>query len=186
MSDMSTHLDARRLSDLARDPNHVAAAIATFEAARDAHPRLAAELAILRTVADATKPRDVSCRPCFDADYGTFSDHWLDPRTTELVEETTEDDARSEATEQVLNYSESVADWLAKACDCEAGRQPIDVRALTPLQIIEGAPHLLLAVLMNGDNTQALRALHRLRELAAVEFRREIAERAAAILREVA
>lgn len=168
---------------------HNPAADAAFQALRNAqaaHPRLAAERAILRTVADATQPRDVSCRPCFDADYGSFSAHWLDPRTPQPGEfDVSPEDAESEATEQVLSYSESVADWLAKACDTPAGREPLDVRALEPVQIMEGAAPMLLAVLMNGDNTQALRALHRLRELAAVEFKLEIDERAAELLREV-
>ena len=168
-------------------PCRSTAAIANFEAARDAHPRLAAERAILRTVADATQPRDVSQRPCFDADYGSFSGHWLDPRTPEPdLSVMTQDEAQSEAAEQILSHAESVADWLAKACDTPAGREPLDVRALEPVQIMEGAAPMLLAVLMNGDNTQALRALHRLRELAAVEFKREIDERAASLLREVA
>ena len=166
------------------------AADAAFQALRKAqaaHPRLAAEHAILSTVADATQPRDVSRRACFDSDYGPATDHWLDPRNDNSGDDTlTPEKAEAEATKQVLSYSESVADWLAKACDTPAGRDPLDVLALEPVQIIEGAAPLLLAVLMNGDNTQALRALHRLRELAAVAFKREISERAEAILREVA
>ena len=171
----------------ARQATQADAAIAAFEKARAAHPRLAAERAILGTVADAVQPRDVSQRACFDADYGSFSDHWLDPRTPEPGEfEISPEDAESEATEQILSHAESVADWLAKACDTDAGRMPMDVRALEPVQIMEGAAPMLLAVLMNGDNTQALRALHRLRELAGKHFEREISERAGQLLREVA
>ena len=214
MSNMSHLLDARRQADLARDPNHVAAAIANYEAARAAHPRFAAtscsqcgkntgpgdsgfshcadhlqrdaERAVLRTVADAVQPRDVSQRPCFDADYGSFSAHWADPRTEQDDEAMTPEQAEEEAAEQILSHAESVADWLAKACDTDAGRMPLDVRALEPVQIMEGGAAMLLAVLMNGDNTQALRALHRLRELAGKHFEREISERKEQLLREVA
>ena len=46
MSDMSHLLDAARLADLARDPNHVAACIANYEAVRAAHPRLGSPAAM--------------------------------------------------------------------------------------------------------------------------------------------
>ena len=181
MSSISTHLDARRLSDLARDPNHVASAIANFEAARDAHPRLAAERAILDTAAQAL---NVAHRPTYEP--GVYPGLCGDLRAELGDDDYTEEQAESDATDYILSHAESMADWLAKACDTPAGREPLDVRALEPVQIMEGAAPMLMAVLMNGDNTQALRALHRLRELAAVEFKREIDERAASLLREVA
>lgn len=171
------------------NPNPAAdAAFLELRKAQAAHPRFLAERAvILRTVADATQPRDVSRRACFDADYGAYTGHPMDPRNDDAHDETlSPEDAESEAAEHVLGHSESVADWLAKACDTPAGRESIDVRALDAVQIMEGSAPLLLAVLMNGDNTQALRALHRLRDLAAAQFKREIDERAAELLREVA
>lgn len=184
----------------ARQATQADAAIAAFEKARAAHPRLAAERAVLGTVAQAL---NVAARPTFepgvypglcgdlrapvDRDYGSYSAHPMDPRTPEPGEfEISPEDAESEATEQILSHAESVADWLAKACDTDAGRMPLDVRALEPVQIMEGAAPMLLAVLMNGDNTQALRALHRLRELAGKHFEREISERKEQLLREVA
>lgn len=165
---ISTYLDARRRAELALDPNHpgcaAEAAMRALRAAQAAQSRL---------------------KPAFDRDFGPYAGHPADPRT-EDDDALTEADARDEATAQVLSYAESVADWLAKACDTAAGRQPLDVRALEPLQIIDGSPALLLTVLMNGDQQQAMRALGRLRELAAVEFAPEINERAAAMLREAA
>lgn len=193
MSHMHTQLDQRRLADLKRDPHHVAEAIANYEAARAAHPRFAATSC--SQCGKDTGPgssgfshcadhrRDVANRPGFDPDYGSYTAHPMDPRTPEPDDDAlTADDARSEATDQVLSYAEGVADWLAKACDCDAGRQPLDVRALDAVQIMEGPPHLLLTVLMNGDNTQALRALHRMRDLAAKHFAPEIDSRAAQLL----
>lgn len=127
------------------------------------------------------QPLDASKRAAYDPDYGTFADHPMDPRT-ENSDAVTEDEARAEATEQTLSYAESVADWLAKACDTPAGREPVRVLELTPMRIISGGPDLLLTVLMAGDNTQVLRAVHRLRELAAIEFRPAIDSRTASIL----
>jgi len=128
---------------------------------------------------------DVPKRPAFDPDSGAYMGHDMDPRSPcECCDEVlTEDEARGEAQDQILSHAESVADWLAKACDTPAGRMPLDVTPLTPLQIMEGTPALLLTVLMNGDNTQALRALHQLRELAAVAFADQIKERAGELLR---
>jgi len=102
----------------------------------------------------------------------------------EADEELTPEQAHDEASEQILSYAESVADWLAKACDCDEVRLPLDVRDLEPLQIIEGSPALLLTVLMNGDNGQVLRAVHGLRDMAAKHFAAEINERAAQLLAE--
>lgn len=143
-----------------------------------------AERAALYTASQAI---DAAQRAGFDRDFGAYTGHPMDPRTPEADDdELTEDDARSEATDQILSFSESVADWLAKACDTDEGRSPLDVRALEPVQILNGSPAMLLAVLMNGDNTQALRALHRLRELAAAGFDDVITQRAAEMMREAA
>lgn len=150
------------------------------------HDAAATAMAALRK-AQAEHPALQGRRIPRNADYGPYTGHPMDPRTDDLDDETmTREDAEYEATEQLLSYAESVADWLAKACDTDAGRQPLDVRALEPLQIIEGDPALLLTVLMNGDQLQAMRALHRLRELAAAAFKREITERADELMREAA
>lgn len=165
---------------------HHAEADAAFRALRKAqavHPRLqarAAEVAIFSTVAQAV---DAATRPCFDRDYGTYTGHPLDPRTDDS-DDLTPDDARQQATDQILGHAESVADWMAKACDCDEGRIALDVSAVDAVQIIDGSPALLVAVLMTGDNTQALRALHKLRELAAKAFAPEIDGRAADLLAE--
>lgn len=106
----------------------------------------------------------------------------MDPRSPQN-DAPTADDARDAAREHILSYADSVADWLAKACDTPAGREPLDVSALTEVEVISGTPALLMAVLMTGNNnTQALRAVYRLRELAAMAFRVEIDGRTASIL----
>jgi hypothetical protein len=145
------------------------------------------ERAFFRTVAGALQPRDVKQRHCYDADLGSYTGSPADPRTDDADEEDfdapmTPAQAHDEATDQILSFAESVADWMAKACDTPAGRLPLDVRGLEPLQIIEGSPALLVSVLMNGDNSQVLRAVYRLREMAAKNFAAEIDERAAELL----
>ena len=158
-------------------PHPADPAIQTLQALR-------AERAVFHTAAQAI---DASQRPFFDADYGGYTGHPMDPRSPcDCCDEVmTADEARGEAIDQVLSYAESVADWLAKGCDSTEGRTPIsvgDVSALHPLQIIDGSPALLVAVLMHGDNTQVLRAVHKLRELAAKFFAAEIDERAGELL----
>jgi hypothetical protein len=155
-------------------PHPADPAIQTLQALR-------AERALFSIAAQAI---DASQRPFFDADYGSYTGHPMDPRSpcdccNEVM---TADEARGEATDQILSFAESVADWMAKACDCDEGRMPLDVRDLEPLQIIEGSPALLVACLMNGDNSQVLRAVHKLREMAAKNFATEIDERAAELL----
>jgi hypothetical protein len=162
---ISTFLDARRRSDLAQDPDYKPRALAHYT-----------EL--------AHQARKLT--PSFDRAAGVHPGLCGDLRESiEDDDELTEDDARDQATDQILSYAESVADWLAKACDTDAGRQPLDVRALEPQQIIEGEPAMLLTVLMNGDQKQAQQALFRLRELAAKNFAREINERTVELMREV-
>lgn len=189
---ISRHLDSGRIADLERDPNHCQRGAAEMAALRDAQARhqmlqpRAAEIALFGTASRAVQPASVAQRFSYDTDYGAFADHPMDPRTEVDDDALTEDDARSEATDQILSHAESVADWLAKACDTDEGRMPLDVTPLDALAIIEGSPAVLLTVLMNGNNTQALRAMHRLRELAAANFRIEIEERTADLLREAA
>lgn len=178
---ISTHLDAGCKADLARDQSHAKAEV--IDAAMriiDGQRAIRAERATLNSAGQAI---NAALRPCFDADYGAYNAHPLDPRTDD-DDGLTPEQARDEASEQILSYAESVADWLAKACDCDEGRLPLDVRDLEPLQIIEGSPALLLTVLMNGDNGQVLRAVHGLRDMAAKHFAAEINERAAQLLAE--
>lgn len=59
-----------------RNINHQAA-----EAAHQALRAGQAERAVLRSVASALQPRDVSQRHCYDADLGSFNAHPGDPRT---------------------------------------------------------------------------------------------------------
>ena len=150
----------------------------------DGQRAIRAERATLNSAGQAI---DAALRPCFDRDTGVYPGLCGDLRAeVEEEEALTADQAHDEATDQILSFAESVADWMAKACDCDKGRLPLDVRDLEPLQIIEGSPALLVAVLMNGDNSQVLRAVHKLRELAAKNFAAEIDERAAELLAEVA
>lgn len=174
MAQISTYLDARRQNELAQDadwsPNDAAvAAMAALRAAQAAHPMLQA------------------LRPHFDQVAGVYPGLSGDLRAKiDDDEKLSEDDAQSEATDQILSYAESVADWLAKAYDTDEGRMPLDVRTLDAMQILEASPAVLLTVLMNGDSQQILRAVHRLRELAAAEFKREIDQRTAELLAEAA
>lgn len=94
-----------------------------------------------------------------------------------------EDDARDQASAWVLGHAEPVADWLAKACDCAAGRQPVDMSAVDEFAVIDGNVPLLLAVLMLGDDCLARRAMHRLRDLADAAFNADIEQRAQKLLR---
>lgn len=215
---ISTHLDAGRQADLARDPNHLKGVVehAALRSIQAKHPRFAAtscsqcgqdtgpgdggfshcadhrardaQRALFGTINRAVQPASIAQRFAYDSDYGAFADHPMDPRSPcDCCDEVmTADEAKGEATDQILSFAESVADWLAKACDCDEGRIPLDVSALEPLQIIEGSPALLMTVLMNGDNSQVLRAVHKLREMAAKNFAAEIDERAAQLLAEAA
>ena len=193
MSDMSSFLDQRRRTDLAADPDYTPKHADKVDAAMLHLNSLLAERAVLET---ATRALDVSrhaafeaitnntqATPSFDRAAGVYPGLCGDLRAeVEEEEALTPDQAHDKATDQILSFAESVADWMAKACDCDAGRRPLDVRDLEPLQIIEGSPALLVSVLMNGDNSQVLRAVYRLREMAAKNFAAEIDARAAELL----
>jgi hypothetical protein len=156
---------------------------AQADAAEAAMRVIDSQRAIRATLNSAGQAINAALRPCFDREYGVYPGLCGDLRAEVEAEETlTAEQAHDEATDQILSFAESVADWMAKACDCEEGRLPLDVSALEPLQIIEGLPALLVAVLMNGDNSQVLRAVYRLREMAAKNFAAEIDERAAELL----
>jgi hypothetical protein len=156
---------------------------AQADAAEAAMRVIDSQRAIRATLNSAGQAINAALRPCFDREYGVYPGLCGDLRAEVEAEETlTAEQASGEATDQILSFAESVADWMAKACDCDEGRMPLDVRDLEPLQIIEGSPALLVAVLMNGDNSQVLRAVYRLREMAAKHFAAEIDERAAELL----
>ena len=90
---MSSNLDAARLADLARDPN------SHGDAATVAHAALRAAQAQRATLNTAGQAIDAAMRPCFDiatgtypglsgdlrrpydADYGSYTGHGMDPRS---------------------------------------------------------------------------------------------------------
>lgn len=159
------------------------AADAAEMAAETAMSNLRAAQAARVTLQTAARAIDAANRPGFEAITGIACAPQLLCDCCD-DEEMTQEDAHSEATDQLLSYAESVADWIAQACDTDAGRMPLDVSVLSAVQVIEGTPATLLAVLMTGDNTQVLRAIYQLRTLAGKHFAADINERAADLLSE--
>lgn len=92
----------------------------------------------------------------------------------------TEDQAREAAAADVLATPATIANWLA--CECAANEAPADVRNVTAYKLLDADVPTLLAVLFAGDDKHAMRALGRLRELAAEGNEEQTAERAAELL----
>ena len=179
---MSTLLESR-LSPQQRA--QACAADAAELAAEAAMRNLRAAQAVRVTLNSAGQAINAALRPCFEHEFGTYPSLFdvlmadAEPTRDQEIQE-----ARDQATDVVLSYAESVADWLAQACNTDAGREPLDVSVLTDMQVIDGSAATLLAVVMTGDNKQVLRAVHRLREMAATAYVVEIESRAAELLAE--
>ena len=147
-------------------------------AADAAHASLPAALA---NKALRLQQPDAAQRPGFDRDYGSYAAHPMDPRTPEPGDdELSDDEARDQATDQVLATPHTMAQWLASECD--GHREPVDLGAVNAYALLAASVPTLLAVLLAGDNQQALRALHRLRDLAAGDHADEIEHRTRLLL----
>lgn len=172
---MSTLLESR-LSPQQRE--QACAADAAEMAAEMAMRNLRRAQAVRATLNTAGQAINAAMRPCFDQATQTYFGLCGDLRAEADDEGMTFSQAHELATSEVLSYAESVADWIAQECDTPAGREPLNALMLEPLQIIEGAPSVLMVAIMTGNNTQVIRAVHRLRELAGKHFAAEIGLRA--------
>ncbi len=77
-----------------------------------------------------------------------------------------EDDARDQAEAELLTTAEPLADWIAKRCDCDQGREPIDVARFEDVDLIDcDRVPVLLAAMVAGTKAQQLTAACRLRTL---------------------
>lgn len=115
----------------------------------------------------ACAARDVAFRPGFDPDYGVYAAHPMDPRTPDPLDgELSADDAHDMAVAELLTTAEPAADWIAKQCDCDQGRAPIDTLHIGAEAIMDCASvPLLHALILGGDRHQAHRAADRLAAL---------------------
>lgn len=123
-------------------------------------------------------------RPAFDRDLGPYTSHPMDPRTPESVADAvSEDDAQSLAESELCTTTEPLADWLAKRCDCDQGRAPIDTSRLRDIDLIDSdRVPVLLAALFDGDDSLQRAAISRLRALYLKAERKTVGQRAAELL----
>lgn len=117
-----------------------------------------------------------------DADFERYTGHPMDPRTPD--EDTlTADEAEEQAADEVLTTTEPLADWIAKKCDCDQGRAPIDTTKFDDVDLIDcDRVPVLLACLLGGDEMQMHAASNRLRTLFLQAERKTIGQRAAQLL----
>jgi len=95
----------------------------------------------------------------------------------------TVEDAESQAADEVLTTTEPLADWIAKKCDCDQGRAPIDTTKLEDDDLIDcDRVPVLLACLLAGDFAQMKAASCRLRTLFLQAERKTVGHRAAQLL----
>lgn len=95
----------------------------------------------------------------------------------------TADEAESQAADEVLTTTEPLADWLAKKCDCDQGRAPIDTTKFDDVDLIDcDRVPVLLACLLAGDFAQMKAASCRLRTLFLQAERKTVGQRAAQLL----
>lgn len=93
------------------------------------------------------------------------------------------DDAQAQAEDEILTTTEPLADWIAKKCDCDQGRAPIDTTKLEDVDLIDcDRVPVLLACLLAGDFAQMKAASCRLRTLYLQAERKTVAQRAAELL----
>ena len=77
----------------------------------------------------------------------------------ELLDDDTpsEDDCRSQAEDELLTTAEPLADWIAKRCDCDQGRAPIDTARFEDVDLIDcDRVPMLLACIVAGDYAQGV------------------------------
>ncbi len=93
------------------------------------------------------------------------------------------DDAQAQAEDEILTTTEPLADWIAKKCDCDQGRAPIDTTKLEDVDLIDcDRVPVLLACIVAGDYPQMQAASRRLRELFLAAERKTVGQRAAQLL----
>ena len=103
----------------------------------------------------------------------------------ELLDDDTpsEDDCRSQAEDELLTTAEPLADWIAKRCDCDQGRQPINTGRLQDVDLIDcDCVPVLLACIVAGDYSQMRAAACRLRTLYLKAERRAVEARTTELL----
>jgi hypothetical protein len=93
------------------------------------------------------------------------------------------DDAQAQAEDEILTTTEPLADWIAKKCDCDQGRAPIDTTKLEDVDLIDcDRVPVLLACIVAGDYQQMNAASRRLRALFLATERKTVGQRAAQLL----
>ena len=89
-----------------------------------------------------------------------------------------EDEARDQAVAELLTTAEPLADWIAKRCDCDQGRAPIDIAEFEDVDLIDcDRVPVLLACIVEGDYAQMKAAACRLRTLYLKAERRAVEAR---------
>lgn len=77
-----------------------------------------------------------------------------------------EADCHDRAEAELLTTAEPLADWIAKKCDCDQGRAPIDTARFEDIDLIDcDRVPVLLACIVAGDYAQMKAAACRLRTL---------------------
>jgi len=93
------------------------------------------------------------------------------------------DDAQAQAEDEILTTTEPLAGWIAKKCDCDQGRAPIDTTRFADVDLIDcDRVPVLLACLLAGDEFQMRAASNRLRTLFLAAERKTVGQRAAQLL----
>lgn len=99
-------------------------------------------------------------------------------------DEITPDEAHDRAVSELLTTAEPLADWIAKKCDCDQGRAPIDLGRLEDVDLIDcDRVPVLLAAMVAGDWQQQKVAAGRLAALYLKAERKTVATRAAELLK---
>lgn len=102
-------------------------------------------------------------------------------------DEITPDEAHDRAVAELLTTTEPLADWIAKKCGCDQGRAPIDLGRFEDVDLIDcDRVPVLLAAVIAGDWTQQKAAAGRLAALYQQAERKQVAARAAELLKAVA
>lgn len=102
----------------------------------------------------------------------------------ELDDDTlTPDEAEAVAIDELLTTTEPLADWIAKKCDCDQGRAPIDTTKLAAVDLIDcDRVPVLLAAIVNGTRDLERTAIDRLRDLYLRAERKALGQRTAELL----
>ena len=94
-----------------------------------------------------------------------------------------EADCHDRAEAELLTTAEPLADWIAKKCDCDQGRAPIDTARFEDIDLIDcDRVPVLLACIVAGDYAQMKAAACRLRTLYLKAERKAVEARTAELL----